>query len=93
MLALTDRAATAIRTLTEAPQVPDAAGLRIASDGSDDGTLMLMLADAPQEGDQIVERAGAMLFMDTDAAAILDAKMIDAVVTEQGEVQFTIADR
>jgi iron-sulfur cluster assembly protein len=92
MLTVTDNAVAAIRSLTSQPDVPDGAGLRIATDASA-GALQLSVATAPQEGDQIVDNAGARLFLDNDAAMLLDDKSLDATVDDQGTVQFALAEQ
>ncbi|GAA1817192.1 hypothetical protein HC028_21300 [Planosporangium flavigriseum] len=92
MLAVTDNAATVIRDLTEQEGVPEGAGLRIATDESA-GAFRLSLAPEPQEGDQVVDAAGARLFLDQEAAQILDDKALDAAVDAQGGVQFAVGER
>lgn len=92
MLTVTDNAVAAIRSLTTQPEVPDGAGLRIATDQSA-GALQLTVATEPQEGDQVVDSAGARLFLDTDAALLLDDKALDATVDDQGSVQFALAEQ
>jgi iron-sulfur cluster assembly protein len=92
MLTMTDNAVAAIRSLTGQPEVPDGSGLRIASD-PDAGSLQLSLAPEPQEGDQVVDSSGARLFLDTEAALLLDDKALDASVDEQGTVQFALAEQ
>jgi iron-sulfur cluster assembly protein len=91
MLTVTDRAVSAIRALTESPKIPDGAGLRIAS-GDADGPMQLSLAAAPADGDEVVTRGDAQVFLDSEAAERLDSMMIDATMTEAGEVQFVLAD-
>lgn len=92
MLTVTDNAVAAIRSLTDQPEVPDGAGLRIATDPNA-GSLQLSLSPEPQEGDQVVDSAGARLFLDNDAALLLDDKALDASVDDQGTVQFALAEQ
>jgi Fe-S cluster assembly iron-binding protein IscA len=92
MLAVTDNAATVIRELTGQEGVPDGAGLRIATDESA-GAFRLSLAPEPQQGDQVLDAAGARLFLDEDAAEILDDKALDAAVDAQGGVQFAVGEQ
>ncbi|MGC9670601.1 HesB/IscA family protein [Planosporangium sp. 12N6] len=92
MLAVTDNAAAVIRDLTDQEQVPDGAGLRIATDESA-GALRLSLEPEPQEGDQVLDAEGARLFLDRQAAQILDDKSLDAAVDAQGGVQFAVEDQ
>jgi iron-sulfur cluster assembly protein len=92
MLTLTDNAVAVIRSLTEQPQVPDGAGLRIATDQSA-GALTLSLAPEPVEGDQVVNESGARLFLESSAAELLDDKALDAAVDPSGSVQFAVAEQ
>jgi Fe-S cluster assembly iron-binding protein IscA len=92
MLTVTDNAVSAIRSLTGQPEVPEGAGLRIATDQSA-GALQLSVATGPHEGDQVVDNSGARLFLDTDAALLLDDKALDATVDDQGSVQFALAEQ
>ena len=92
MLAVTDVAAMAIRDITAAQEVPEGAGLRIATDATA-GSLMLSLAPEPAEGDQVVDTAGARVFLDSEAAMLLDDKALDADVDATGAVQFAVAEQ
>ena len=92
MLTLTANAATAIRDITSQDAVPPGAGLRISADETGDG-LVLSLAAQPFEGDQIVDSAGARLFLDPHAAAVLQDKELDVVVDPSGDLQFAVADQ
>lgn len=92
MVTLTDNAAEAIRNLTDQPTVPAGAGLRIATDPTA-GSLSLSLVATPMEGDQVVDSSGARLFVDPDAAQLLDDKALDATVDSNGAVQFAVAEQ
>jgi Fe-S cluster assembly iron-binding protein IscA len=92
MLTLTDDAVTVIRNLANQPDIPKGAGLRIATDTSA-GALTLSMAEAPADGDEIIDSAGARLFLDSEAAKILDDKGLDAAVDEDGQVQFRVAEQ
>lgn len=92
MLTLTDNAVTVIRDLTAQPEVPDGAGLRIATDPSA-GALTLALAAQPAQNDRVLDESGARLFLDPEAAQLLDDKALDASVDPQGAVQFGIAEQ
>lgn len=92
MLALTDQAASAIRTLTTQPDMPDQTGLRIAPAVDEGGTptFALSLTTSPEPKDQVVESEGARVFLDPDVAPVLDDKTLDAQVDEQGRVEFQL---
>jgi Fe-S cluster assembly iron-binding protein IscA len=92
MLAVTDNAVAVIRDLTEQQNLPDSAGVRIASDPAQ-GALTMSLATAPQDGDQVVDQSGARLFLDGEAARVLDDKSLDAAVDANGAVQFEVGEQ
>lgn len=92
MLTLTTTAATTIRTLVERSDIPDAGGLRIAKDAGA-GALSLSLAAVPAEDDQVLDASGARLFLDPEAAVILEDKTLDAASDSEGRVQFGIAEQ
>jgi len=90
MLTLTENASTLIKTLAEQRAVADDAGLRISPD-SDGAELMLDLAPAPEATDQVVESAGARVFLEENVAVVLSDKTLDAQLDESGRVLFAIA--
>lgn len=92
MLTLTDNAVMVIRDLTAQQTVPQSAGLRIATDPTA-GALTLALVEEPAQGDQVMDNSGARLFLDSEAAQLLDDKALDAEVDEQGGVQFAFAEQ
>jgi Fe-S cluster assembly iron-binding protein IscA len=94
MLVLTEAAAEVVKSVTSTPQVPEGAGLRIASStqGTENpGDLRLAATGAPGEDDQVIEAAGARVFLEPQAAAYLEDKVLDARVDEQGKAHFTLA--
>ena len=50
----------------------------------------MIATEAPQPGDQVLEEAGARVFLEETAAETLDDKVLDAQVDENGGVQFSI---
>jgi iron-sulfur cluster assembly protein len=92
MLTLTENAVSVIRNLTDQQEVPDGAGLRIATDPQA-GALTLSLAESPAAGDQVVDNSGARLFLDAEAAILLDDKSLDAAVDPEGRVQFAVGEQ
>jgi Fe-S cluster assembly iron-binding protein IscA len=93
MLVLTEMAAEVVKSVTSTPQTPDGAGLRIVSSASepeDPGALQVTAAAGPSENDQVIEAGGARVFVEPQAAAFLDDKVLDAQVDEQGKAQFTL---
>ncbi|WP_433328547.1 Fe-S cluster assembly protein HesB [Spirillospora sp. CA-294931] len=93
MLTLTTGAVQVIRAVTaNNPEMPPETGIRIESgtDGSD--ALRLSVAPQPEDGDQIVEEEGAKVYLEPNAAVLLDDKTLDAQVDQQGDVAFSIAE-
>ena len=93
MLVLTEAAAEVVKSVTDTPQAPDGTGLRITQSATEPGTrdgLELAAAAEPGADDQVVETAGARVFLDPRAAAYLDDKVLDAEVDTQGKVRFIL---
>ena len=88
MLTLTEHAQTAVRTLTQDPQAPESAGLRITP--GNDG-LELMIVAEPVPGDALIDDGGARVFVEPQAAQLLDEQTLDAQLDEGGEVNFFLA--
>lgn len=90
MLTMTETAAAEIRSLVAHPDVPDDGGVRIS--GGVDGSLQLALTAGPMDGDQVVDEHGARVFLEPQVGELLADKQLDAAVSEQGNLQFSIAD-
>jgi iron-sulfur cluster assembly protein len=90
VLTLTDRAAETIRILTSQPGVPADTGLRMSLQDSGEGTLALSLA-SPQPDDDVIEEAGARVFVQRDAAAMVADRELDAQLDEQGRASFKLS--
>lgn len=76
MLTLSPSAVQAVDTLLHMPEIPDDAGLRIRSDG--ESQLSIELATEPAPGDQVIEEGGARVFVDSEAAPMLDQAELQA---------------
>lgn len=92
MLTMTDNAVLVIRDLAVQQDVADAGGLRIAAD-TDAGSLSIELVPQPVQGDQVVDNEGARIFLDADAAELLNDTSVDATVDEEGIVQFGFTEK
>jgi len=90
MLALTDTASTLIATIIEQSPTTDTAGLRIQGAGTPLTEFQVSVATAPEPDDAIVERGGARVFLEGEAARALEDKILDAHVTQDGSVRFAI---
>ena len=91
MLVLTEAAAEVVKSVTSPPQAPAGAGLRIASSVSepqDAGALQVSAAAGPGESDQVIEAAGARVFLEPQAAVYLEDKVLDGQLDEQGKAHF-----
>jgi iron-sulfur cluster assembly protein len=96
MLVLTTAAAEVVKAVTNAPEAPAGAGLRIAASVPEPrsaGSLQVTAAEGPGEGDQVLEGDGARVFLESEAAVYLDDKVLDARMDEQGNAHFTLAEQ
>jgi iron-sulfur cluster assembly protein len=94
MLALTESAVEVVKALVGASDdAVDSSGLRVVAEPAGLRTnLQLRVVPLPAEDDQVIEEEGARLFLEPEAAALLDDKVLDASV-EQGQVAFTLGDQ
>jgi len=92
MLTLTENASTIITNLTQQPGAPEGGGLRITSDSPEPG-LAVTTASGAEPGDQVVTEQGATVYLDEAAAELLDDKVLDASLTQEGKVEFAIAQQ
>jgi len=76
MLTLSPSAVDAVDSLLHNPEVPDEAGLRIDTAGESQFTIEI--APEPAPGDQVIEEGGARVFVDAQAAPMLDNAELDA---------------
>ena len=76
MLTLAPSAVEAVDALLHRPEVPDEAGLRIRSAGESE--LTLEIAPEPMPGDQVIEEGGARVFVEPEAAPLLDNAELEA---------------
>jgi iron-sulfur cluster assembly protein len=93
VLTLTPTAAEVVRTLVEQSPAPASGGLRIAA-GAESGEgvpLEISIVDEPDPSDERVEQEGATVYLDANAAELLDDKLLDAQVAED-HVTFTLRE-
>jgi iron-sulfur cluster assembly protein len=91
MLDMTENATSVIRTIAGQAELPADAGLRIASESPDAARLSVAPALAPEDDDHVVEKEGARVFLEPQAAAVLDDKVLDAQVGDGGNVEFLLS--
>jgi iron-sulfur cluster assembly protein len=93
VLTLTPTAAEVVRTLVEQSPAPESGGLRIAA-GEETGEgipLEISIVDEPEPADERVEQEGATVYLDANAAELLDDKLLDAQIAED-HVTFMLRD-
>lgn len=90
MLVLTESATSVIRKLVDSPELPDGAGLRIATADENTEQLTVSPVPTPEAGDQVIENSGARVFLERDAVATLENLVLDAHVNENGRVKFQL---
>ena len=93
MLVLTEAAAEVVKAITSTQEAPESSGLRIASstaDSADPGALQVSAAPGPGENDQVIETAGAHVYLEPQAALYLDDKVLDAQVDQDGKAHFSL---
>jgi iron-sulfur cluster assembly protein len=94
MLAITDKAVEAINGIVSS-QEAETAGVRIVAhaESEPEHALEVSVAAVPAEDDEVVEEAGAQVFLEPRAAEALDDKVLDAQVDELGQVTFSVGEQ
>ena len=94
MLALTDSAVEAVKNIvSSSEEVAETGGLRmVAERAGTQANFQLSVVPLPAEDDEVIEDQGARVFLEPEAASLLDDKILDASI-EQDQVAFTIADQ
>jgi Fe-S cluster assembly iron-binding protein IscA len=95
VLTLTSNAAEAVKTMAEAaPELPNDSGLRIQAEPTGEGQVgfELTLVDDPDEGDQVIEEAGARVFVEPETVVYLEDKILDATIAGD-RVQFSLREQ
>jgi iron-sulfur cluster assembly protein len=94
LLALTDDAVEAVRNIvSSSDELPETGGLRLVAErAGTQAKLQLSVVALPAEDDEVIEEQGVRVFLEPEAAALLDDKVLDASI-EQDQVEFTIADQ
>ncbi|WP_055479583.1 HesB/IscA family protein [Sphaerimonospora mesophila] len=90
MLTMTENAVEAIRDLMVGESLPEWAGLRIAAKRDEENALEFSLASTASSGDRVVEKAGVRVFLEPEAAAILENKILDAELDAKGRRTFRL---
>jgi iron-sulfur cluster assembly protein len=93
LLALTDSAVEAVKHIvSSSEEASETGGLRLVAEQVGTQTnFQLSVVPLPAEDDEVIEEQDARVFLEPEAASLLDDKVLDATV-EQSKVAFTIAD-
>jgi iron-sulfur cluster assembly protein len=90
MLTLTDQATTVVKTIADQTPDADGVGLRISAEDTAATQLDLSVVASPEPADQVLESDGARVFLEPNAAILLEDKVLDAHIEENGSVSFAI---
>jgi iron-sulfur cluster assembly protein len=90
VLTLTENATLVIKSITGVEGAPEGAGVRISQENPTDPALAVTTTESPAKGDQVLEEGGARVFLESNAAATLDDKILDAAVDDKGGVEFLL---
>jgi Fe-S cluster assembly iron-binding protein IscA len=93
MLTMTENATTVVKTLAERGGAGAQSGLRISSSAPDSREYAVEVTPGPAESDTVVEAEGARVFLEPNAATALDDKVLDADVSTEGNIRFSIAEQ
>lgn len=93
MIAISSSAAEAIKEIVTSSGIPDRGGVRITIEPIDQDTakLEMELTEAAEPGDAHLEQEGANVFVEESTATMLDGKILDATVRNDG-VEFSLID-
>lgn len=91
MLTMTPQALAVVRKVTAHPRLGQNSGLRIA--GNDAPPLQVGAVTGPCPGDEVVERAGARIFLGPAASRRLHGRRLDVVKERSGRVHFIVKEQ
>jgi Fe-S cluster assembly iron-binding protein IscA len=91
MPTLTENASDIVTTLVNKQVPSENGGLRISGPSAEGFAIAAVLAGEP--GDTLVESGDARVYLEDSASQVLDDKVLDAQVTQDGNVQFQIAEQ
>lgn len=92
MLEFTETATDVIGEITDEPDLPDTAGLRITSDADADGgqALAAVLTEGPGAEDEVLESGQGPVYVDPAVADHLADRVLDAEKDAEGEIVFHV---
>ncbi|MDI2029476.1 HesB/YadR/YfhF-family protein [Saccharopolyspora sp. TS4A08] len=89
MLTISESAVEVIKLVLVGGDSPASSGLRIAPAGEG---LQASIAEAPQEGDEVIEENGVRVFLEKEVAELLGDKTLDAEKDSSGELALAVRD-
>nr|WP_104279701.1 Fe-S cluster assembly protein HesB [Clavibacter michiganensis] len=89
MLTVSENAATVIKALAKQVDDSSTAGLRIGAQEEDPEVFAIIIAQAPLEGDEVVESDGSRVFLDPATSPRLSNKQLDAIIGD-GSARFSL---
>lgn len=92
MLTLTDNASSAVKSLADRTVGTDTGGLRISAAADNPSSFNVAVTPQPEPADEVVESAGARVFLDEAASKAVGDKVLDAQVDGEGALRFALAD-
>ena len=90
MFTMTHKARAVVSRVTAHPRLGEGSGLRIASQDGGTDALGVGMTSGPEEGDEVVEREGARVFLDEEAVPRVRGRLLDAVTEDGGRVRFVV---
>lgn len=85
VLELTDSAVEILKEARDEIGAPKAAGARLTGVRTDQGdTIRIEFADAPEQGDQVIEEAGLRVFVSDELVETLTDRTLDVTDTASG---------
>lgn len=96
MLAISGNAANAMTRIVAAHEgTGEEAGIRITHQaaGQERYDLAMEVRPGPEAGDEVVAESGARVFMPPETAALLDDKLLEALIQDGGLTGFAILEQ
>ena len=90
MLTLTENASTIVKNLTAQATDSPEGGLRISASDHSESTFSVTVEPAPEALDQVITDGDARVFVEETASVVLDDKVLDAQLDDQGAVHFQL---
>jgi Fe-S cluster assembly iron-binding protein IscA len=90
MLSITPQALSVMQRVTDHPSLESTSGLRIACRDQPSEPLQVAAVHGPQPGDRVLERNGARLYLEPEAAGRVEGRRLDAVTDTAGRIHFVL---